>query len=204
MARTKKKYKPGAKRRAAEANDPLIMTIVKSNTERFVFFFQSKSVFSQHFPAQFTIDNQQFNCCEQYMMYKKATLFNDMETAQKILESKDPKQQKTLGRMVQNFDAETWEKNCQKIVYDANYAKFSQNPSLADSLLAEEFHGKTFVEASPYDKIWGIGMREDVARRTEPSKWPGKNWLGLELTKVRDELLKARPRATTATTTQNE
>ena len=157
-----------------------------------MFFWQSKSCFSQHFMSDFTINNITFCCGEQYMMYRKALLFHDSEMANMILGTRDPKMHKRFGRMVQNFDSEIWEENCRQIVYEANYAKFSQNEILLESLLAEEFRNKTFVEASPMDCVWGIGVREDAARKMDPSQWRGKNWLGLELTRVRDDLLKLR------------
>jgi ribA/ribD-fused uncharacterized protein len=44
------------------------------------------------------------------------------------------------------------------------------------------------VEASPYDRIWGIGLaaeHEDVSR---PSRWRGLNLLGFALMDVREQL----------------
>ena len=63
-------------------------------------------------------------------MYGKAMLFGDQATAQKILEAKEPREQKALGRAVQNFDTAVWQENAKKIVYKANFAKFSQNPEI--------------------------------------------------------------------------
>ena len=41
--------------------------------EKFHFFWKSKSPFSQWHSAQFTIDDIEYNCAEQYMMYQKAS-----------------------------------------------------------------------------------------------------------------------------------
>lgn len=142
--------------------------------------------FSQWYPSEFTIDGIKFCTAEQYMMYRKATLFGDTAIAEQVLATKNPKEQKALGRKVANFDADTWNAAAKDIVFVGNYAKFTQNKHLLLDLLAT---GDTlFVEASPYDAIWGIGITEDVARKTPPDEWPGTNWLGEVLTKVRNTI----------------
>ena len=100
-----------------------------------------------------------FNSAEQYMMFQKAILFNDYETAEKILDTGNVRTQKELGRQVKGFDNGLWAVNCRRIVYEANKYKFAQNRQLLDELLATR--GTTLVEASPYDTIWGIGMTKD-------------------------------------------
>lgn len=142
--------------------------------------------FSQWHPSKFVIDGIQFTHAEQYMMYKKAMLFSDTETADKILKAKHPKEQKALGRQVKNFSSQEWEKNCKKFVYDGNYAKFTQNSDLMKKLM--DTGDSLLVEASPYDKIWGIGLNEEDAKITPEEQWPGKNWLGEVLTNLRHDL----------------
>lgn len=158
--------------------------------EKFTFFWKSYSPFSQWHPANFTINELSFNCAEQYMMYMKATLFNDEETAEKILNAVTPSEQKSLGRKVKNFDKELWESNCKKFVYDANYAKFTQNPELLGKLLKTK--GTTLVEASPSDCIWGVGLAQDDPRIQNRETWRGTNWLGEVLTKVREDILSSK------------
>ena len=120
------------------------------------------------------------------MMYKKAILFNDINTAKKILKSKTPKEQKQLGRQVEKFDTNTWNSVCKTIVYDGNYAKFTQNKDLLECLkLTSDL---TLVEASPYDKIWGIGRSIDDKNSCNQKNWIGTNWLGFILTKLRDNI----------------
>ena len=46
------------------------------------------------------------------------------------------------------------------------------------------------VEASPVDKIWGIGLAADNPDAQNPLKWKGQNMLGFALMEVRDELQK--------------
>jgi len=156
--------------------------------EKFTFFYRTASPFSQWHPCEFEIEGNKFNCAEQYMMYCKAKLFKDEVMIEKILAAKHPKQQKAFGRKVKNFDKNTWDKNAKKIVYKGNYAKFTQNESLKKELM--DTVGTTLVEASPYDKIWGIGLSENDARAYSRSTWQGKNWLGEVLTELRENILK--------------
>ena len=133
------------------------------------------------------LDGKKFNTAEQYMMYSKAKLFDDEEIAEKIMATSNPRVQKSLGRQVRNFDANVWQITAVDVVYKGNHAKFTQNSNLLKQLLATE--GTVLVEASPYDKIWGIGLGEDDAKRTPPSQWPGTNLLGLVLTQLREDLI---------------
>ena len=162
--------------------------ILKMNKE-FEFFWNGP--FSQWYGSKFVKYGLEFNCCEQYMMFKKAELFNDSEMMSKIMKSNNPKDQKAFGRLVKNFDEKIWNEHAENIVYDGNYAKFSQNPKLLKSLL--DTNDKLLVEASPYDKIWGIGLNESDARKTLPENWKGLNLLGKILTKVRDDLIIIKP-----------
>lgn len=91
---------------------------------------------------------------------------------------------KALGKKVKNYDDTIWIENRERIVEEGNFAKFSQNADLKEALLATK--GTTLVEASPYDTIWGIGLKEDDARAKNVSTWRGLNLLGKILTNIRD------------------
>jgi ribA/ribD-fused uncharacterized protein len=153
--------------------------------EQFTFFWGGE--FSQWYPSKFTIDNVEYNCAEQYMMAKKADLFGDHEMWSAIMNSTSPREQKALGRGVANFNADVWNANCKRFVKEANIAKFTQNPKLKKVLL--DTVGTTLVEASPQDKIWGIGLHETDPKAWSRTTWEGTNWLGEIITEVRDELL---------------
>ncbi|MFP2959750.1 NADAR family protein [Myxococcus sp. 1LA] len=154
---------------------------------RFTFFWQSESPFSQWHPSEFVVDGVQYLCAEQYMMAGKARLFGDEETLASILKSKSPKTQKALGRKVRGFDNARWEKARERIVYEGNRAKFTQSPELLKALLATA--GTELVEASPMDRVWGVGLAEEDPRIHHPAKWRGLNLLGKVLTKLREDLL---------------
>ena len=163
------------------------MSRSSSQSERFLFFYRDASPFSQWYPASFELEGQQFTSAEQYMMYGKAQLFGDRNIAARILQADHPRQQKALGRQIQRFDDELWNREAKNIVYRGNHAKFTQNPELLLVLLATA--GQTLVEASPTDRIWGIGLSEDDPRIHQRATWRGTNWLGEVLTQLREDLL---------------
>ena len=142
--------------------------------------------FSQWASAPFIIDDIEFNTCEQYMMYKKAMLFGDLEVAKQILQTSNPKAQKALGRKVRYFDDKVWMEHAYNYVVEGNRAKFSQNREFGEVLAMTK--GKTLVEASPYDCRQGIGLYGDDPRAKDPLQWRGENLLGKAITQVRIEL----------------
>ena len=118
-------------------------------------------------------------------MYHKALLFNDSDIATQILAATTPIEVKALGRQVKDFDEEIWKENRYRIVKEANILKFTQHSDLKEKLLATK--GKMLVEASPRDRIWGIGYGAKNALANKES-W-GLNLLGLVLVEIRDEML---------------
>ena len=149
---------------------------------KYKFFWKSK--LSNWSPATFTVDNITYNCGEQYMMYQKALLFDDVEIAEQILNSNDPKEQQKLGRNVKNYVDEDWNKVRYQIVKYGLRQRFIQNPVQKQLLL--DYKGYQFVEASPYDRIWGIGYNEYNALN-HINDW-GQNLLGKILTELSNEL----------------
>ena len=118
------------------------------------------------------------------MMYQKALLMSDRTTAEKILSCETPAEAKQLGREVKGFDQEVWDHECDKVVEDANWLKFSQDKRLAEVLTGTG--EKQIVEASPNDRIWGIGFNSEEALGRE-KEW-GMNRLGKALMRVREKL----------------
>lgn len=146
-----------------------------------------KSCLSQWYKCSFVVDNITYNTAEQFMMSKKAMLFNDMQTFQRIMNANHPNEFKKLGREVKNFDEKRWEENRFNIVVEGNLAKFSQNDNLKYFLLSTK--DRILVEASPYDTIWGIGLSAKSSNITNPHSWKGLNLLGFALMQVRDCIL---------------
>jgi ribA/ribD-fused uncharacterized protein len=153
-------------------------------TDKHVFFWNG--IYSQWHKAPMTIGKIEYNSCEQYMMHQKALLFGDEIVADLIMQETNPKEQKKYGRQIQNFDKATWDKNCLAIVYEGNLAKFKQNLDLKTEMLLTG--NRFFVEASPLDNIWGIGLAEDAEGIDDPSYWLGLNLLGQALTLVKNQI----------------
>lgn len=151
---------------------------------KFTFFWQSDSPFSNWYPQSFVHNGHQYNCSEQYMMYKKAMLFKDIDVAEMIMQQTEPRKQKFLGRQVRNFDQAVWMAECKEIMVPGLVSKFTQDTYSLQCML--DSVGTILVEASPYDKIWGIGMTKDDPRATDPAQWDGLNLLGDHLMAARD------------------
>ena len=146
----------------------------------------SKACFSQWFEASFTVENTHYATAEHYMMAAKARLFNDTLAEQNILKARSSGEAKKLGRAVENFDESVWQQARFAIVVDANLAKFGQNEALREFLL--NTGDKVIVEASPVDKIWGIGLEASDPKAQNPDLWLGENLLGFALMEVRARL----------------
>lgn len=146
----------------------------------------TKTCFSQWWISPFVVNEVVYKTAEHWMMAKKAELFNDLEMLEAIIAVKSPAEAKALGRNVKNFDATVWDEKRYEIVVEGNFHKFSQNEELKDFLL--NTGSRTLVEASPVDKIWGIGLSADDVKAENPLRWNGLNLLGFALMEVRDQL----------------
>lgn len=146
----------------------------------------TQSCFSQWWPAEFWSIAHTYCCMEQFMMAAKAELFGDEEIRAQILDSRDPKQIKALGRKVRNFDQTLWDRAKYSIVLNGSWCKFSQNRALRDFLLSTG--DSVLAEASPFDGVWGIHLSAASPEARDPLKWRGENLLGFALMEVRDEL----------------
>jgi len=142
-----------------------------------------KHVLSQWWPCDLVIDDVHYASAEHYMMAEKARLFRDDNALERILTASSPSDAKTAGREVTNFVASTWDSRCFDIVVRGNVAKFSQSEALREYLLGTG--DQVLVEASPVDRVWGIGLAADDPRAQIPSRWRGQNLLGFALMRVR-------------------
>lgn len=144
------------------------------------------SCLSQWWPAPFTVDGTVFGTAEHYMMWRKAVLFDDREVAGQILAARQPSQAKALGRQVHGFDGQIWQEHRFQIVVAGSVAKFGQHPQLAGYLLGTG--DRVLVEASPVDRVWGIGLAAADERANRPAQWRGLNLLGFALMRARAQL----------------
>jgi ribA/ribD-fused uncharacterized protein len=145
-----------------------------------------KGCLSQWWPCTFTVDGQEFASAEHYMMWRKALLFGDSSVASRVLAARTPAEAKALGREVSGFSDSTWVSARLEIVVEGNLAKFGQDPALRSYLLGTG--SRVLVEASPQDRVWGIGLVASDPRAQDPSSWLGLNLLGEALMEVRSRL----------------
>jgi ribA/ribD-fused uncharacterized protein len=146
---------------------------------------------SQWWPSPFTVDGVRFATAEHYMMWRKATLFGDSQTAGQVLAAPHPHAAKALGRRVAGFDQRVWDEHRFDIVVAGNLAKFGQHPPLCTFLLRTG--ERVLVEASPVDGVWGIGLTRDDPAAADPARWRGLNLLGFALMQVRALLREREP-----------
>lgn len=149
---------------------------------KYIFFWNG--IFSNWYMSDFTIDNITYNCGEQYMMHKKALYFQDYKAASDVLKTDIPREQKKIGRKVKNYHNDFWCKVRFEIVKIGLKEKFNQNPDLKNYLLKYKDH--IIVEASPYDRVWGIGYYDNEAI-SNIDNW-GENLLGKVLMELANEL----------------
>ena len=161
-----------------------------------------------------------FSSAEQYMMWRKAIvspaafqsrrhsanscvqLFNDQAIAAKILSISSPRKQKGLAREIANFDEARWVQARLAIVRRGNWLKFTpctnvtsmrmedrgEPVPLRELLLATQ--DRELAQASPFDALWGIGLKAEEAVTVSSVRW-GENLLEKALMHVRSELREA-------------
>ena len=144
---------------------------------------------SQWWPCAFSVDGIDYTSAEHWMMAAKARLFGDHDAIPGILAAATPAEAKKLGRLVRGFDEEVWAGRRFELVVEGNVAKFGQDPALGAFLLGTG--RRVLVEASPRDRIWGIGLGAANERAADPRQWRGLNLLGFALMEARGRLNRA-------------
>ncbi|WP_458245922.1 NADAR family protein [Streptomyces sp. MAI_2237] len=144
------------------------------------------SCLSQWWRAPFTVDGVTYGTAEHWMMACKARLFADAEAERRILAAGHPSQAKKEGRLVRGFDEETWRRERFAVVVEGSVHKFAAHPELRAFLL--NTGDRVLVEASPVDRVWGIGLAADDEAATDPERWRGPNLLGFALMEARERL----------------
>ena len=72
-----------------------------------------------------------------------------------------------------HFDPALWQNECEAIVLRGNLAKFTQNEEMCVAL--ENTGTRRTAEASPHEKVWGIGLIASDPRAASPTSWCGLN-----------------------------
>ncbi|TLS41633.1 NADAR family protein [Streptomyces montanus] len=157
------------------------------------------SCLSQWWPSPFTVDGVEYGTAEHWMMAAKARLFQDAEAERRVLAAEHPAEAKKAGRLVRGFDESIWERERFGIVVEGSVHKFAAHAELQAFLLGTGERsetgnppaggwGRVLVEASPVDRVWGIGLAADDERAHDPERWRGPNLLGFALMAARERL----------------
>ena len=144
------------------------------------------SCLSQWWPSPFTVDGVEYATAEHWMMAAKARLFGDAEAERRVLEAPNPPLAKKAGRLVRGFDETVWQRERFGIVVEGNVHKFAADEEPRTFLLGTG--DRILVEASPLDRVWGIGLAADDEAAGDPERWRGLNELGFALMSARARL----------------
>jgi ribA/ribD-fused uncharacterized protein len=183
------------KRGGMWTRERLVAAVAEGSSPEYLFFWGhtqkhadviDAACFSQWFPRSFTVNGVHYATAEHFMMAAKARLFGDEAALVTVLAASSPSEAKAGGRAVRDFDEETWRDARSEIVVQGNLAKFGQHPDLLAHLLSTR--DKVLVEASPRDRIWGIGMGASSPDAGVPSRWRGSSLLGFALMEAREHL----------------
>lgn len=185
---------------AARSVPALVAACAEGGVPRFVHFWGhrprpdgslGRGCFSQWWPSPFEVDGRTFASAEHWMMWRKAVLFDDTERAEQVLAARSPAHAKALGREVRGFDEAVWAAHRWDVVVAGSVATFDADDALRAYLLATG--SRVLVEASPVDRVWGVGLAADHPDADVPARWPGLNLLGFALMEARTVLAARAP-----------
>lgn len=173
--------------------EALNRAIAEGRTPEYLFFWGhtskgplGKECLSQWYPAAFTHEGRTYTTAEHWMMAGKARVFGDDAALDRVFAAASPADAKKIGREVRNFDPDVWDRERYAVVIEGNVLKFGQNAALGEFLQATG--DQVLVEASPRDRIWGIGMGASNPAAQDPTQWRGLNLLGFALMRARERL----------------
>ena len=180
---------------AVGSRDALIRAVRSGARIRYLHFWGHRprpdgrigaSCLSQWWPAPFTVDGVEYATAEHWMMAGKARLFEDAAAERAALAAAHPAEAKKAGRLVRGFDEAIWRRERFRIVVEGSVHKFGAHPELRGFLLGTG--ERVLVEASPVDRLWGIGLAADDEAAMDPERWRGPNLLGFALMEARELL----------------
>ncbi|MFD7310927.1 NADAR family protein [Promicromonospora sp. NPDC059942] len=182
---------------SARTVDELRMLVEAGATPKYLHFWghqpepggtAGKGSLSQWFEAEFEVDGVRYRTAEHWMMAQKARLFDDPEAERAAVDASNPALAKAAGRTVRDFDDAVWVRERFEIVVRGNEHKFAAHPGLREYLVGTG--SRVLVEASPRDRVWGIGMGAHHEDAENPAGWRGLNLLGFALMEARERLRK--------------
>ena len=145
-------------------------------------FFTGASPLLNHYRSPFQVSKETYNCVEQFLMFKKALLFKDNETARKVIDTSSLKDQKHLGYTIKGLYKDLWESKQDAIMKTALKAKFEQCDTCKTFL--KNTKPNRLAEASPSDRYWDIGLGLRDQNVWDTKLWKGQNKLGEMLMEI--------------------
>jgi ribA/ribD-fused uncharacterized protein len=182
--------------RTIDSHESLIRQIRAGVRMKYLYFWGHRprpdgrlgpSCLSQWWPSPFTVGGVTYRTAEHWMMAEKARLFGDAEAERAVLAAEHPAEAKKAGRLVRGFTEETWARERFRIVVEGSVHKFAADPALRAYLLGTGT--RVLVEASPVDRVWGIGLASDDPAAGDPERWRGLNLLGFALMRARERMV---------------
>lgn len=178
-----------------DTRDALISAVTSGTPVKYLHFWGHRpradgsvgaSCLSQWWPSPFVVEGVEYATAEHWMMASKARLFRDAEAERQAVDAANPALAKKAGRLVRGFDEAVWERERFGIVVEGSVHKFAAHPDLRAFLLGTG--GRVLVEASPMDRVWGIGLAATDQGAHDPRRWRGENLLGFALMEARERL----------------
>ncbi|OQQ18638.1 hypothetical protein B0675_17200 [Streptomyces sp. M41(2017)] len=175
--------------------DALVSTVESGTRVKYLHFWGHRaradgqvgpSCLSQWWPSPFVVEGVVYATAEHWMMASKARLFGDAEAERQAVDAANPALAKKAGRLVRGFDDAVWERERFGIVVEGSVHKFAAHPELRAFL--QGTGDRVLVEASPLDRVWGIGLAATDEGASDPRRWRGGNLLGFALMEARERL----------------
>ena len=108
---------------------------------------------------------------EHAFMLKKAAHFSDWDIFNLMRESETPYEVKKLGKKVKGFSETEWDRVKFDYMIEAVTNKFNALSYKHQYQLRQFAEKHFFVECSPFDTVWGVGVSEaDYLSMTEDEK----------------------------------
>lgn len=165
-------------------------TLAVHTSENAMVFFSKHSFLSNHYPAQFHLQDLKFETVEQFLAYKRAQTSGQNSLVQKALSAQNPTDAKSILNSLKEDHPEEWADNRAEWAKEALRAKFTQNKTIADKLCATA--NLQLGEASQ-NAVWGIGLDLEDENVLNINQWSQNgNLLGRLLMDVRREIMATR------------
>ena len=143
-----------------------------SKSNEFTFgYFGELNLLSNFHPSPIMMYNQEYHCSEQFIQEAKAKYFNDIETYDKLRNSKTGLECKIIAKQTKNFNGKKWEKVTKEVCKPGIKQKFKMNQEPKRTLM-EHTRDKLIVECTK-DTLWGTGVPLDSEKCLDSTMWKG-------------------------------